>query len=379
MGHGRISRAQLRNAVRGVVALPVIGMVLAAPATATTVLYAGGTTGTLGQLVPAGAFGSTSDLLGGMFGADQVTSIDYPASLWPITGIFDPTLGASIASGAAALEAAVAKSAGPLVIVGTSQGATVVQQVAADLNSDPTVSSDTVFILIADPQLGLFERLNGVDIPILDYVPAALTETRFHIVIVINQYDGFADPPTKTSNLLAVLNALMGVAYIHPFAQNTDLSTVPADHITTTTNGLGGTTTIYRVPTRSLPLTMPLRQMGISPAIVDGIDERLRPLVDAGYEAAPGSAAASEASSTVPAPTDGAAAQPRSTTGRSARPPRTAPSKTASSAFRDAMRPSDLNRPCRGVGGPRRSRTAVLGPPAGVNAIGPETGRSRGR
>jgi hypothetical protein len=349
MGNRWIGRRQVRTVVRAA-ALPVISLVLAAPATATTILYAGGTTGTLGQLVPSGAFGTTSDLLGGMFGDDQVTSIDYPASLWPVTGVFDPTLGSSIASGVAVLKTAVAASTGPLVVVGTSQGAIVVQQVVADLNSDPNVSSDTTFILIADPDLGLLHQSDGVDIPILDYVPASLAESRFHIVVVINQYDGFADPPTNPSNLLAGLNALMGIAYIHPFAQNTDLSTVPEDHITTTTNSLGGTTTIYFVPSRGLPLTMPLRQIGISAAFVDAIDERLRPLVDAGYEAAPGSSPASGVVAT---------RQLRSATGHSAKLTRNASSpRTVSSASRQAMRPADMGRVPRGVGGPRRTLTA---------------------
>ena len=43
----------------------------------------------------------------------------------------------------------------PLVVIGTSQGAMVVQQAEADLNNDPRVSSDTTFILIADPNLGV--------------------------------------------------------------------------------------------------------------------------------------------------------------------------------------------------------------------------------
>lgn len=91
------------------------------------------------------------------------------------------------------------------------------------------------------------------------------------------------DPIKQPLNLLTDLNALMGIAYVHPYAQNTDLSTVAPEDITTTTNSQQGTTTIYRVPTEQLPLTMPLRQLGAPNAVVDQIDATLRPIIDQGY------------------------------------------------------------------------------------------------
>jgi hypothetical protein len=84
--------------------------------------------------------------------------------------------------------------------------------------------------------------------------------------------------------LLTDLNALMALAYVHPFAQNADLSAVPPENIHTTANGQNGTTTIYRVPTRQLPLTMPLRQLGVPETVVDGVDSLLRPIIDQGYQ-----------------------------------------------------------------------------------------------
>lgn len=269
----------------GLAALAVTVALPVPPASATVVLYVGGTTGTLGRLVPAGTFGTTDDLLGGALRGDPVTVVDYPASLGQLTGPSDPALGPSIAIGAAAVEAAVAAKSGPLVIIGTSQGAMVVQQVAAQLNDDPAVPSDTTFVLTADPNLGAFLPFHGVSLPGLDYTPEALPQTRFNVIVVINQYDGFADPPTQPSNRLAVLNALLGIAYVHPFAQNTNLSTVPAQDITTTTNQLGGVTTVYHVPTPELPLTMPLRQLGAPAASVDALDALLRPIIDGGYQA----------------------------------------------------------------------------------------------
>lgn len=263
--------------------LAISSIAFAAPAEATNVVWVGGTSGSLGRLVPPDLFGTAQDLLGGVYQDDPMATVDYPGSIWPVTGLLDPTLGRSVGTGVVNAKTAITATSGPLVVIGASQGAMVVQQAEAELNSDPRVPSDTTFILIADPNFGLVQGLRGVYIPILDYRPAALPETRFNTIVVINQYDGFADPITRPWNLLTDLNALMGLAYVHPFAHNTDLSTVPADNVTTTVNGQNGTTTVYRVPTQHLPLTMPLRQLGVPDAVVDDIDSGLRPMIDRGY------------------------------------------------------------------------------------------------
>lgn len=288
MGYSWSGTPQLRTAAVAIMTSVSAAVLSATAATAaTTVLYVGGTSGTLGKSIPSAAFGTTADLLGGELDDDTVAVVDYPASLWPITGENDLTLGASITTGVADVEAAVAASTGSLMIIGTSQGAMVAQLVAADLNSDPSVPSSTTFVLVADPNFGALLGDYGIKIPILDYVPTALADTRFTVIIVINEYDGFADPIKHPENLLTDLNALMGMFYVHPYAQNTDLSTVPTSDITTTTNSAGGTTTVYRVPTQQLPLTMPLRQLGAQASAVDGLDAILRPIIDAGYTDAP--------------------------------------------------------------------------------------------
>lgn len=265
--------------------LAAVCVALAGPVHATSLLWVGGTSGSLGRLVPPGTFGTFDDLLGGAYKGARITTIDYPGSLWPVTGPLDPTLGRSVRIGITSLDKVAANTRGPfpLVVVGASQGAMVVQQAEADLNDDPRVSSDTTFILIADPNLGIGRGLSGFHIPVLNYTPAPLPETRFNTVVVINQYDGFADHIERPWNLLTDLNALMGIVYVHPFAQNTDLSTVPAEDITVTTNSQHGTTTVYHVPTAHLPLTMPLRQLGVPDKLVDRVDSVLRPVIDRGY------------------------------------------------------------------------------------------------
>ena len=86
-----------RRRVWGLVSLLVAACIAwAVPASATSVLWVGGTSGSLGRLVPAGTFGSTEQLLGGAYKNDPVITIDYPGSIWPVTGLLDPTLGESV-------------------------------------------------------------------------------------------------------------------------------------------------------------------------------------------------------------------------------------------------------------------------------------------
>ncbi len=69
---------------------------------------------------------------------------------------------------------------------------------------------------------------------------------------------------------------------MHGAVAFSDISDVPSENMTTTTNSRGGTTTTYLVPTPQLPLTQPLRTV-LPDQTVDRVDEVLRPVVDAGY------------------------------------------------------------------------------------------------
>ena len=278
----RTYRSGLSTAIVSV--LFAIALTAAPTAQSATRIFADGVTGTLGRLLPDDLFGEAESFLGGAYKDDTLSVLDYPASLWPVTGLLDPTLGASIRIGTANLAALVRSTPGPIFVSGVSQGSIVVQQTQEALNADPTIPADTTFIIIANPNLGVARGLYGIYIPILNYTPRPLPETRFDTTVVTNQYDGFADPISRPWNLLTVANAIMALVYVHPFAQNSDLTTVPLENITIATNSQGGTTTTYFVPTPQLPLTMPLRQLRVPHQIVDTIDNALRPIIDAGYK-----------------------------------------------------------------------------------------------
>lgn len=278
--------AERRRPVFGIAMAGVavtVALTVSPVADADTVLWMGGTSGSLGALLPPEKFGTPETFLAGAFLDDTFTVVPYPAGLWPVTGLHDPTLGDSVGIGTASLTTAARSTPGPLVLAGVSQGAMVVQQAEAELNDDPAVPSDTTFILIADPNLGVGKGLYGRYVPIIDYTPRPVVDTRFTTIIVTSQYDGFGEPIANPRNLLTVVNAVMGTAFVHPFAQNSDLAAVPAGNITTEVNSQGGTTTSYLVPTEQLPLTTPLRKLGVSGAVVDAIDAALRPIIDAGY------------------------------------------------------------------------------------------------
>lgn len=145
-------------------ALLTVGM---AVASAASVLFVNGTGGTLGKLIPNGLIVDQNNFLGGSYADDPFSVVDYPGSVWPLTGPFDPTLGASVRIGSDHLVEAMTSTHRSLLVAGTSQGAMVVLDAQQRLNADPTVPSDTTFMIIADPNLALLRGLTGWQVPIL--------------------------------------------------------------------------------------------------------------------------------------------------------------------------------------------------------------------
>jgi hypothetical protein len=83
--------------------------------------------------------------------------------------------------------------------------------------------------------------------------------------------------------LVAVANAIAGFVYLHASTSSLNPYTIPPQNITVITNSKGGTTTTYLNPAEHLPLTQPLRDIGVPTQVTDEIDSVLRPIVDAGY------------------------------------------------------------------------------------------------
>jgi hypothetical protein len=215
--------------------------------------------------------------------------VPYPQTIGPFSGIGTPTMGQSVATGKAHLDTAITNTSGPMLVIGNSQGSLPTDAVRAELENDPNAPppSQLSFLVNGDPEQrgGLFSVLfaPGTYIPILDYTVLGPVESRYDLVVFTYEYDGIADFPDRPWNLIADLNALFGVAYRHAATGSLNPYAIPTEDITVTTNSKGATTTTYLGRAEHLPLTEPLRIIGVHADLVNAIDSVLRPIIDAGY------------------------------------------------------------------------------------------------
>jgi PE-PPE domain len=209
--------------------------------------------------------------------------------LWKLSGLFDRTFDQSVQQGVTDLDTAIADNGGNhLVIFGFSQGAIVAnieKQKLADQYPAGTQAPDISFVLIGDPNApngGLFARFPGLHIPILDWTlnGPAPTDTQFHTVDVIQQYDGFADFPLYPVNVLADVNAVFGILYTHTRDLEPSLADPSATVIHTTT----GDTDYSFFPTDNLPLFGPLRTIGVPEPVIDVVEPATKVIVETGYD-----------------------------------------------------------------------------------------------
>ncbi|OAN37856.1 hypothetical protein A4X20_21050 [Mycolicibacterium iranicum] len=210
---------------------------------------------------------------------------------WKLSGLFDLTGDQSIEAGAAGLEEAMAAHPDEdLVIYGLSQGAAsanVVKNRLAAQYPEDAAAPNIDFVFQGDasvPNGGLHARFPGLYIPILDWTfnGPAPTDTQFDTVIISTQYDGFADFPLYPINLVADLNAILGILYLHtrPF----DVS-LPADPTTSPAyRGTYGDSSYYFFETDDLPLFAPLRMLGVPEPVIDVVEPFFRVLVELGYD-----------------------------------------------------------------------------------------------
>jgi hypothetical protein len=211
--------------------------------------------------------------------------------LWKLSGLFDLTFNQSVQGGVAALEQAMAAHpADHLVIYGYSQGAIVAnveKQKLAEQYPAGTTAPDIDFVLSGDPNLpngGLAARFPGVYIPILDLTlnGAAPTNTQFDTVEINRQYDGFADFPLYPLNVVADLNAILGIVYVHSHALDVSL---PDDPTTSPAyQGTHGDTSYYFFTTDDLPLFDPLRTLGVPEPLIDVVEPVAKVIVEQGYD-----------------------------------------------------------------------------------------------
>ncbi|MGB3485608.1 MAG: PE-PPE domain-containing protein [Mycobacterium sp.] len=229
--------------------------------------------------------------------------VDYPAGApfsWVPT-IFSPVGGQDRMSiGQAAdvatnnLDAALRRNGDtPAAVVGLSQGTLGLADEQVRLAHDPKAppADQLTFTQIGNPighhgfgksfLTGIFAP--GDYIPLIDYTVPADVDSQYDTNKVVATYDGLADYPDRADNLLAGANALAASAIVHTPAAFTGPGDVPPQNVKTVVNSRGATETTYLIPVKSLPLTLPLRYLGVAPGDVDALDAILRPQIDSGY------------------------------------------------------------------------------------------------
>ncbi len=208
---------------------------------------------------------------------------------WRLTGLFDLTIDQSLRAGVADLEDAMADQPNDqLVIYGYSQGAMVANLEKRKLAEQyPVEAPDIDFVLSGDPNLpngGFAARFPGLYVPILDvsFNGPAPTGTQFDTVEINRQYDGISDFPLYPLNVISLLNALLGVFYVH--FHDFDVSLLSDPLTSPRIVSQHGDTTYYFFETSDLPLFGPLRTLGVPEPVIDVFEPFVREVVELGYD-----------------------------------------------------------------------------------------------
>ncbi|MCV7154384.1 PE-PPE domain-containing protein [Mycolicibacterium pyrenivorans] len=239
----------------------------------------------------------------------------YPRSLGVLTGWGDPTYDDSEGEGTANTIEVVRKvkndptfqPGDPIHIVGYSQGAGAASAAITELEGDEFAGDNLQFVLASNPSRndgGILTRFpEGFRLPIIGVSfgeGVTTTDPDTDIVQVTKQYDGVADAPDYVVNVVADVNAVLGFAYLHAGyykdVDRVDPETLdpdsPPEGMLVSTNTTGTVTdVVLEAPVGELPLTMPLRQLGVSTDVVVALDPFLRSVIETGYDRPVGSGA----------------------------------------------------------------------------------------
>ncbi|SBS79228.1 PE-PGRS family protein (fragment) [uncultured Mycobacterium sp.] len=215
--------------------------------------------------------------------------VNYPASMGLLSfSLAAPGVDDAVAMGRGSLDDQIMNAVAdgdPVVIAGLSEGTLVINRELAYLATTPSAPPADLlkFALFSGPESGLFDVYlpAGAWLPLVNYTVHRLADSQYDVSVVFHQYDGWADPPDRPWNLLAVVNSLVATLYLH----NGPALALPSDavEVSRVTSRLGGTTTTYMIPSATLPLLGPLQQLGVPERAVDALNSVLKPIVDAGY------------------------------------------------------------------------------------------------
>ncbi|WP_421845749.1 PE-PPE domain-containing protein [Mycobacterium sp.] len=258
--------------------------------------------GTLDSGLPTSEFfeGVVSRFIDPAFSGFNPIALATPQQSAPDTGHFDLSLGGSISEGLKALDIAITQTyAGhDLVVLGFSQSATIATLEMNALEEAGQVDPASLhFVLLGNPNNpngGILSRQFGMpDLP--DLFTPTNPDTPFSTDIYTIEYDGFAHFPRYPINLLADVNAGMGMAYAHlGYGSLTPEQLASAQQLPTSPGYYenGGMTGYYMIPSQTLPLLEPLNQLQQAVPVLKPVIEpfieltqpTLKYLVDLGYD-----------------------------------------------------------------------------------------------
>ena len=242
-----------------------------------------------------------------VFPFDQANPLFTPEGLYPFEGVKNLELDPSVAQGVQILTSAInnqlSAPGDSAVVLGYSQSAIIASQVmqnllAAQADGQTVPGHDQLaFSLIGDivnPNGGIFTRFDFPGMPSLTIPSLGITfsdatpsETPWDTAIYTQEYDGFADFPKYPLNLLADINAVLGIAFVHGTyptltadqLANAQQLAVSADYVGPLAN-----TDYFMIPTENLPLLDLVRAVPlVGNPISDLLQPSLKVLIDLGY------------------------------------------------------------------------------------------------
>ena len=218
--------------------------------------------------------------------------VSTPNGLYPFTGIKDLTLDISIARGSTILTDAIVQQLAALppgssiAVLGYSQSAVLSSVVMPRLLAEGVTNAQVNFALLGNPMNpngGVSARFAGLTLPSLGFTfYGATPDNAFPTVNYTLEYDGFADFPRYPINLLADLNAVMGIVFVHGDYQHLTQTQIDTA-IQLPTEG-PTQSTYYMIPTERLPLLEPVRFIPyVGNPLAELLEPNLRVLVNLGY------------------------------------------------------------------------------------------------
>jgi len=183
----------------------------------------------------------------------------------------------------------------PVVVFGYSQSSEASSLLMQQLQADGVPSDDVHFVLVGDPvnpnggfmntfdfPAGNTSAFTALDVPFEPATPSDLYPTDIYTL----EYDGFADFPHYTTNLLADLNAMLGfflehISYLNLTPDQINNAILLPGSEALTGEGL---TDYYMIPSNSLPILEPLLLIpGVGQPLYDLLEPDTQILVNLGY------------------------------------------------------------------------------------------------